>query len=351
MGVSSLKRGGVLIYIIYLFTLNKQEPPFRSRPIQSLFPADSNTFEYAFSFSLSAKAAHISLNVAEHTVSVISQTESLLLPLFHFTNIKTPPPLPSPTYATTINLASAEHTKIIMATDAVERKQTKAGHVGAPPPEPEHLPCPRCDSINTKFCYYNNYNFSQPRHFCKSCRRYWTHGGTLRDIPVGGGSRKNAKRSRTSGVSSGAAGNINAGAISSFSSSSHHHEFRHFPSVGSQFLVPFGAEHGGAVPFPGDAKAGTLSMCGSYTSLLNTQGTSGLLALGGFGLGLGAGLDDVGFGLGRAVWPFSAPAGGGGTASVSEHTWQLENGEGGFGGGDCFSLPELAISTPGSVLK
>lgn len=62
-------------------------------------------------------------------------------------------------------------------------------------PEQEHLKCPRCDSSNTKFCYYNNYNLSQPRHFCKSCRRYWTKGGALRNIPVGGGSRKNTKRS------------------------------------------------------------------------------------------------------------------------------------------------------------
>ncbi|OIT26378.1 PREDICTED: dof zinc finger protein DOF3.1-like [Nicotiana attenuata] len=65
-------------------------------------------------------------------------------------------------------------------------------------PEQEHLKCPRCDSPNTKFCYYNNYNLSQPRHFCKSCRRYWTKGGTLRNIPVGGGSRKNTKRSSSS---------------------------------------------------------------------------------------------------------------------------------------------------------
>ncbi|KAJ9190305.1 hypothetical protein P3X46_001521 [Hevea brasiliensis] len=61
--------------------------------------------------------------------------------------------------------------------------------------EQEQLKCPRCDSTNTKFCYYNNYNLSQPRHFCKNCRRYWTKGGALRNIPVGGGSRKNAKRS------------------------------------------------------------------------------------------------------------------------------------------------------------
>ncbi|GFZ04244.1 DOF zinc finger protein 1 [Actinidia rufa] len=62
-------------------------------------------------------------------------------------------------------------------------------------PEHEHLKCPRCNSTNTKFCYYNNYNLSQPRHYCKNCRRYWTKGGALRNIPVGGGSRKNTKRS------------------------------------------------------------------------------------------------------------------------------------------------------------
>ncbi|XP_024004735.1 dof zinc finger protein DOF4.4 [Eutrema salsugineum] len=46
--------------------------------------------------------------------------------------------------------------------------------------------CPRCNSDNTKFCYYNNYSVSQPRYICKNCRRHWTHGGTLRDISIGG---------------------------------------------------------------------------------------------------------------------------------------------------------------------
>ncbi|XVF59494.1 hypothetical protein PTKIN_Ptkin07bG0280300 [Pterospermum kingtungense] len=55
----------------------------------------------------------------------------------------------------------------------------------------ENLRCPRCDSSNTKFCYYNNYNLTQPRHFCKTCRRYWTKGGALRNVPIGGGCRKN----------------------------------------------------------------------------------------------------------------------------------------------------------------
>lgn len=64
------------------------------------------------------------------------------------------------------------------------------------------LKCPRCDSSNTKFCYYNNYSLSQPRHFCKACKRYWTRGGTLRNVPVGGGCRRNNKRLKTSSSSS-----------------------------------------------------------------------------------------------------------------------------------------------------
>ncbi|PIN01316.1 hypothetical protein CDL12_26174 [Handroanthus impetiginosus] len=74
-----------------------------------------------------------------------------------------------------------------------------AAHHQQPPPQPQK--CPRCDSSNTKFCYYNNYSLSQPRYFCKSCRRYWTHGGTLRNVPIGGGSRK-SKRSKTTSSSS-----------------------------------------------------------------------------------------------------------------------------------------------------
>ncbi|XP_059297582.1 dof zinc finger protein DOF2.1-like [Lycium ferocissimum] len=70
-----------------------------------------------------------------------------------------------------------------------------------PRPQDEAQKCPRCDSANTKFCYYNNYSLTQPRYFCKSCRRYWTKGGTLRNVPVGGGCRKN-KRSSSSKRSS-----------------------------------------------------------------------------------------------------------------------------------------------------
>jgi hypothetical protein len=67
-----------------------------------------------------------------------------------------------------------------------------------PKPEPG-LKCPRCDSTSTKFCYFNNYSFAQPRHFCRNCHRYWTRGGTLRDIPVGAPHRRRrAKGSKPS---------------------------------------------------------------------------------------------------------------------------------------------------------
>ncbi|GMH25282.1 hypothetical protein Nepgr_027125 [Nepenthes gracilis] len=68
----------------------------------------------------------------------------------------------------------------------------------SPRPDQEPLKCPRCDSLNTKFCYYNNYSLAQPRHFCKTCRRYWTRGGALRNVPFGRGCRKNKKNKPSS---------------------------------------------------------------------------------------------------------------------------------------------------------
>ncbi|KAI5669727.1 hypothetical protein M9H77_19580 [Catharanthus roseus] len=76
----------------------------------------------------------------------------------------------------------------------------KTGSAAAVPARPQEqvLKCPRCDSPNTKFCYYNNYSLTQPRHFCKTCRRYWTKGGALRNVPIGGGCRKNKKMKSSS---------------------------------------------------------------------------------------------------------------------------------------------------------
>ncbi|CAH1439534.1 unnamed protein product [Lactuca virosa] len=223
------------------------------------------------------------------------------------------------------------HNHIKMASDSSDQRRTttaKNHHVGlgAPPSEPEHLPCPRCDSTNTKFCYYNNYNFSQPRHFCKSCRRYWTHGGALRDIPVGGGTRKNAKRARISTATSHDNSSVSSGI-----------EYHHISATSTTtsvasipILMSFAGDHGGS------------GHCGSFTSLLSNTQSPGLY-----------GLDqDFSFGLGRTIWPFSsigdgvvagnAGSGGGG------NTWQMDSTD---GGGDYFVFPDLAISTPGNAMK
>lgn len=66
-------------------------------------------------------------------------------------------------------------------------------------PRPDvQLSCPRCNSADTKFCYYNNYNINQPRYYCKACQRYWTAGGTLRNVPPGSGKRKNKSTRKAS---------------------------------------------------------------------------------------------------------------------------------------------------------
>ncbi|CAA0326072.1 unnamed protein product [Arabidopsis thaliana] len=84
------------------------------------------------------------------------------------------------------------------------------------------IPCPRCESANTKFCYYNNYNVNQPRYFCRNCQRYWTAGGSMRNVPVGSGRRKNKgwpSSNHYLQVTSEDCDNNNSGTILSFGSS------------------------------------------------------------------------------------------------------------------------------------
>ncbi|CAD5179785.1 dof zinc finger protein 1-like [Musa acuminata AAA Group] len=68
--------------------------------------------------------------------------------------------------------------------------------------QPPLVPCARCGSSDTKFCYFNNYNTSQPRYYCRTCKRHWTHGGTLRNVPEGGSSKKSKLKSSASSSSS-----------------------------------------------------------------------------------------------------------------------------------------------------
>ncbi|CAO2147999.1 unnamed protein product [Urochloa humidicola] len=106
--------------------------------------------------------------------------------------------------------------------------------------------CPRCNSANTKFCYYNNYSLQQPRYFCKTCRRYWTEGRSLRNVPVGGGSRKNKRTS--SAVAAAVSGTIPAVELTAADNPKLMHEdlqqlpeLPAFPSLGSSSVCNPGA--------------------------------------------------------------------------------------------------------------
>jgi len=103
------------------------------------------------------------------------------------------------------------------------------------PPLAGPLKCPRCDSSNTKFCYYNNYNLTQPRHFCKGCRRYWTQGGALRNVPVGGGCRRNNKKGKNGNLKSSSSSSKQSSSVNAQSPSSGqlrtNHQFPFSPTL------------------------------------------------------------------------------------------------------------------------
>ncbi|KAK4427307.1 Dof zinc finger protein DOF3.1 [Sesamum alatum] len=203
-------------------------------------------------------------------------------------------------------------------------------------PEQEHLKCPRCDSTNTKFCYYNNYNLSQPRHFCKNCRRYWTKGGALRNIPVGGGSRKNAKRSSSS--SSAAAAAAKRPAAPPASNNSKNDESR--------------SKNGETLPLKGENFVGQfgnfLEAGGSFSSLLGSSGGQ----FGNFLDGLGPNgsslqiTDHFGDpGSGQNVDPQVLESGS------SSNADGFLNIQGGGGSGGDTGWPDLAIYTPGASFE
>ncbi|KAI3930603.1 hypothetical protein MKX01_037049 [Papaver californicum] len=242
------------------------------------------------------------------------------------------------------------------------------------------IPCPRCDSTNTKFCYYNNYNLAQPRHFCKSCRRYWTQGGTLRNIPVGGGTRKSAKRSRTTSSSSSPSPTSSSSDSKAINAKSVSTNNPHTSVISETTADTTTSKGMSPIPLslPLPLRCHDLldlnNVSGTFTSLLSTSTSAshypsstsashGFLGLGGFGLGLSSGFEEMtGFEMGRSVWPLTDVAGdvdpdcgGGGGANVTDdsvETWQIGNGgdhrhHGGFvdGHGDCFAWPDLGIST------
>ncbi|XP_043709027.1 dof zinc finger protein DOF5.7-like [Telopea speciosissima] len=115
--------------------------------------------------------------------------------------------------------------------------------VSVKPPEPP-MKCPRCDSPNTKFCYYNNYSLTQPRHFCKTCRRYWTKGGALRNVPIGGGCRKNKRSTKSTA-------RLSCGDSKDSATSSHSGGFKLFQGLSPAMDFQLGGVGmgGGGLPF------------------------------------------------------------------------------------------------------
>ncbi|XP_031120568.1 dof zinc finger protein DOF1.6-like [Ipomoea triloba] len=203
-----------------------------------------------------------------------------------------------------------------MSSEGGERRPARVGGVAA-----EKLACPRCDSTNTKFCYYNNYNLCQPRYFCKSCRRYWTRGGALRNVPVGGATRNPSSKKRSRTVGSGRPARSPAPRM---------------VGIGAGSGLDVNLNRAGSEP-----ETGSLGPVGS--------GGVEFAPLGEYGLGLEpSGLhDEFGLGLGLCDWPAEPVTGGnggeatnvdGGVAATSwnnDDAWQIDD------------WPELSISAPG----
>ncbi|XP_062209343.1 dof zinc finger protein DOF1.6-like [Phragmites australis] len=145
--------------------------------------------------------------------------------------------------------------------------------------------CPRCASHDTKFCYYNNYNTSQPRHFCRACRRYWTLGGSLRNVPIGGSTRKRPRLAH--------------------------------PPPPARRCPPAHVFGGAALPMPPPPSQGLLSSLFSLGSAPLLEGRGA-----GFDLGLGLPAGPFGAGeVGMQMQGLGLRGGGGGPAGASVLLW------------------------------
>ena len=147
----------------------------------------------------------------------------------------------------------------------------------ARPQKEKALNCPRCNSTNTKFCYYNNYSLQQPRYFCKTCRRYWTEGGSLRNVPVGGGSRKNKRSSSSSASASTSASVTSSSMASTAGAASKNPKLAH---EGAQDLNLAFPHHGGlhAPEFAAFPSLESSSVCNPGATMAGNGGGAGAVA-------------------------------------------------------------------------
>ncbi|KAG6535549.1 hypothetical protein ZIOFF_000571 [Zingiber officinale] len=217
------------------------------------------------------------------------------------------PRAPPPTALPHLLRHRAEETAAIRCPKTTQQvPRTQERKLRASPPE-QVLQCPRCASTNTKFCYYNNYSLSQPRHYCKGCRRYWTQGGSLRNVPVGGGCRKNKKQSSSSSSSS-------SSSASSFKKASPEQDLSN-GSVTTALVDPPALSFASQPPSKqlvgtSDAPSGFLDMLRS--GLLGSEDTAAAAADGSFG-GVYCGVEES-----AGLWFDSAAT----TTSNSHLPWQ-----------------------------
>ncbi|XP_073306291.1 dof zinc finger protein DOF3.4-like [Primulina huaijiensis] len=217
--------------------------------------------------------------------------------------------------------------------------------------EVEQFQCPRCESTNTKFCYYNNYNLSQPRHFCKSCHRYWTRGGSLRNVPVGGGTRKahsSNKRPRIAPSTLTSASPASTARL--VSCSTEKEETAKTRTLNGLITNP---RQG---PLSGPPEEVNLNEAAGRTDSVNSSSwldghmetTDEIFRSNMYGVGISAGLD---YGLDMLEWPLEHMTGvinGSVSESPGSNTWRMA---GGNDDGDCFSWPDLGIPAPAKALK
>ncbi|RCV41846.1 hypothetical protein SEVIR_9G165300v4 [Setaria viridis] len=192
------------------------------------------------------------------------------------------------------------------AAAAAEANKSSSGGNGGGAARGEQ--CPRCASHDTKFCYYNNYNTSQPRHFCRACRRYWTLGGSLRNVPIGGSTRKRPRLAH------------------------HHHHHQQQPAAARRapvFGLGLGGGGGAHPPMPSSSSSqaggllGSLFALGAAAPLLDGPAAPMLE-------GRGAGLFDLGLGL---PVPGGAVGGAGDAGVQMQGLGLIRGGGGGHAGG------------------
>ncbi|XP_015938623.1 dof zinc finger protein DOF1.7-like [Arachis duranensis] len=211
------------------------------------------------------------------------------------------------------------------------------------PEQEQQLKCPRCESTNTKFCYYNNYNLSQPRHYCKNCRRYWTKGGALRNIPVGGGTRKTHKRSSSSSSSS-----TSNSSIKRPSSSSSSQQANSITTNSNNSVICSGSYSTRTCTDPVGQDQRVLNIGGSFSSLLGTDGPFGGILEGVNSNGSELKIGEFGGGIGNVGSGLVANPNSGRNPGLDIQN----NGDSSYwnnGGGHGWS--DLAIYTPGSSFQ